>query len=194
MSTIYDFGIPGVGSGILHPKHKNRWRLTFANLGGGVDSQPISMNVIQTSRPKLSFKKIELHRYNSVAYVAGKHAWEPISCTIQDDVTGTATTVVQAQLQKQQWLVGAEGQWLAAAGEGSIYKYNANLDMLDGNDRVIERWTIEGCWFENVDYGDLDYSTGDPVEIKLTMSYDHARQTIGGYDQGPGLATGGAGV
>ena len=43
MSTINDIGIPGVGSGILQPRQKNRWRVTFANLGGGADSQPLSM-------------------------------------------------------------------------------------------------------------------------------------------------------
>jgi hypothetical protein len=193
MSTINDIGIPGVGSGILHPKHKNRWRVTFANMGGGTDSQPVSMQAITITRPKITMEKITQHRYNSVAYIAGKHSWEPSTLVLQDDVLGTATTVVQAQLQKQQWLIGAEGQWLAAAGEGSLYKFVTYLDMLDGNDQVIEKWTMEGCWLENVDYGDLDYSSGEPVQITLQVSYDHARQKIGGYSQGPGIATGGAG-
>lgn len=193
MSTINDIGIPGVGSGILHPKHKNRWRVTFANMGGGTDSQPVSMQAITITRPKITKEKITLHRYNSVAYIAGKHSWEPSTLVLQDDVLGTATTVVQAQLQKQQWLIGAEGQWLAAAGEGSLYKFVTYLDMLDGNDQVTEKWTMEGCWLENVDYGELDYSSGEPVQITLQVSYDHARQNIGGYSQGPGIATGGAG-
>lgn len=193
MSTINDIGIPGVGSGILHPKHKNRWRITFANMGGGADSQPVSMQATKVNRPHLKFEKVQLHRYNSVSYIAAKHSWETMPLTVQDDVTGTASQVIQAQLQKQQWLVGAEGQWLAAAGEGSLYKFVTYLDMLDGNDQVIEKWTVEGCWIEDSDWGEVAYETGDPVEIQLTISYDHARQTLGGYKQGPGIATGGAG-
>lgn len=193
MSTINDFGIPGVGSGILHPKHKNRWRVTFANLGGGADSQPLSTQAVTVSRPKVSFEEIELHRYNSRAWVAGKHSWEPMSLTIEDDVTGTASSVIQAQLQKQQWLIGAEGQWLAAAGEGSLYKFVTYLDMLDGNDQVIEKWTVEGCFIQNADYGDLDYAANEKVTISLSIRFDHARQIVGGYTQGPGVATGGAG-
>jgi hypothetical protein len=193
VSTINDIGIPGVGSGILHPKHKNRWRVTFANMGGGTDSQPVSMQAITFTRPKLTHEKITLHRYNSISYIAGKHSWEPFSLVLQDDVLGSASTVVQAQEQKQQWLIGAEGQWLAAAGEGSLYKFVSYLDMLDGNDQVIEKWTMEGCWIENVDYGELDYSSGEPVQITLSVSFDHARQNIGGYAQGQGIATGGAG-
>lgn len=193
MATINDIGIPGVGSGILHPKQKNRWRITFANLGGGVDAQPMSMQAITVTRPKLTFAKVELHRYNSISYIAGKHSWDPMTLVVQDDVTGSAATVLQAQMQKQQWLIGAEGQWLAAAGEGSIYKFVSYLDQLDGNDQVIEKWTVEGCWLESGNWGELDYSTGDPVQIELSVSFDHARQTLGGYNQGQGVATGGAG-
>lgn len=193
MSTINDIGIPGIGTGILHPKHKNRWRVTFANMGGGFDSQPVSMQATKISRPHLKFEKVQLHRYNSIAYIAAKHSWEPMSLTVQDDVTGTASRVLQAQLQKQQWLIGAEGQWMAAAGEGSLYKFVTYLDMLDGNDQVIEKWTVEGCWLEDTNWGDLAYETGDPVEIELSVSFDHARQVLGGYKQGKGIATGGAG-
>lgn len=193
MSTINDFGIPNVGTGILEPMRKNLWRVTFANMGGGTDSQPLSMQAVTITRPKLTHDKVTLHRYNSVSHVAGKHQFESVNLVVESDVKGTAATVIQAQLQKQQWLIGAEGQWLAKAGEGSLYKFVTYLEMLDGNKTVIERWTLEGCWLESVEWGDLDYSTGEQVKISMTISIDHARQSIGGYDQGPGVATGGAG-
>lgn len=190
MATLNDFGIPGVGSGIMHPKHKNRWRITFANLGGGIDSQPVSMQAVEVQRPTVSHGRIELHRYNSVAYVAGKHEWSPISLTLEDDILGAASTVVQAQLQKQQWLIGAEGQWLATAAEGSLYKFVTYMDSLDGNDQVVEKWILEGCWIEKSEYDTFDYSTADQMKISLSISYDHARQSIGGY-RGMGQALGG---
>jgi len=194
MSTINDFGIPGVGSGILQPKLKNRWRVTFANLGGGTNSQPLSMQAVTATRPTWSFDEVQLDRYNSRAWIGGKHTFEPMTVTFEDDVTGSASQVLQEQQQKQQWLIGAEGQWLAAAGEGSLYKFVTYLEMLDGNDVVIEKWTIEGCWIQNIDYTDLDYASSDAVQITTTLRYDHARQDIGGYNQGQGVATGGAGA
>lgn len=194
MATINDIGIPGVGSGILHPKQKNRWRVTFANLGGGTDSQPVSMQAITVSRPSLSFEEVQLDRYNSRAYIAAKHTWEELKITVQDDVTSSASAVIQAQLQKQQWLIGAEGQWLAAAGEGAKYKFVTYLAQLDGNDQVIETWTVEGCWIKTANYGELDYKDGEAVQIDLSLRFDHARQSLGGYTQGKGIATGGAGA
>ena len=193
MATINDLGIPGIGTGILQPKLKNRWRITFANLGGGVDSQPLSMQAITVTRPVLTMEEVQLDRYNSRAWVAGKHMFEPMTLTFEDDVTGSATRVIQEQLQKQQWLIGAEGPWLATAGEGSLYKFVTYLDLMDGNEQVIEKWTIEGCWFQNVDWTDLDYAASEAVQITTTIRYDHARQDVGGYNQGEGVATGGAG-
>ena len=194
MATINDIGIPGVGSGILQPKLKNKWRVTFANLGGGADSQPVSMQAITITRPTLSFEEVQLDRYNSRAWIAGKHTFEPVTLTLEDDVTGTASQVIQEQLQKQQWLIGAEGQWLASAGEGGLYKFVTYLDLLDGNEQVVEKWTMEGCWVQNADYTDLDFAASEAVQITLTLRYDHARQDIGGYAQGEGVATGGAGA
>jgi hypothetical protein len=193
MATINDIGIPGVGTGILQPKLKHRWRATFANLGGGTDAQPLSMQVVTFARPSVEFDEVQLDRYTSRAFVAGKYTWADTAITLQDDVTGSASAVIREQMQKQQWLIGAEGPWLAAAGEGSLYKFVTYLDMMDGNDQVIEKWTLEGCWLKSVDYTDLDYSSSDPVMINLTMRFDHARQDIGGYDQGQGVALGGAG-
>ena len=194
MATINDFGIPGAGAGILQPKQKHKWRVTFANLGGGADSQPLTVQAITITRPTITFEEVQLDRYNSRSFIAGKHTFEPMELVIEDDISGTASKVIQDQIQKQQWLIGAEGQWLASAGEGSLYKFVTNLDLLDGNDQAVERWTVEGCWFNSINYNDLDYAASDAVQISVTIRYDHARQDLVGYTQGQGVATGGAGA
>lgn len=190
MSTIRDIGVPGLGSGILQPKLKNRWRVIFNNIGGGSNSQPLSIQAVTVTRPNLSFEEVQLDRYNSRGYVAGKYTWEAMQITFEDDVTGGAARVIQEQIQAQQWLTGVEGAWLAAAPEGSAYKFTTVIDMLDGNEAVIEKWNVEGCWFQSVDYTDLDYSASDKVVINTTIRFDHAYQIIGPYDFGQGVAIG----
>ena len=193
MATINDFGIPGVGTGVLHPKLKFASRVTFANLGGGADAQPLSMQVITMTRPSITIDEVQLDRYNSRAWVGGKHTWDPLTLTVEDDITGTASQVIQEQMQAQQWLIGAEGPWLGRGEEGSLYKFVTYLDMLDGKEQVVEKWTMEGCWFQAVNWGDTDQSASEAVTIEMTIRYDHARQDIGGYAAGEGVATGGAG-
>ena len=190
MATINDIGIPELGTGILQPKMKNRWRLIFNNIGGGADSQPLSIQAVTVSRPSLSFEEVQLDRYNSRAYVAGKYTWEPCAIAFEDDVTSGAARIIQEQIQAQQYLTGVEGAWLAAAPEGSSYKFTTRLDMLDGNEAVIEQWHMEGCFLQAVDYTDLDYAASDKVMINCTVRFDHARQTVGPYNSGQGVATG----
>jgi hypothetical protein len=50
--------------------------------------------------------------------------------------------------------------------------------MLDGNETVVESWKYEGCWLKTVDWGEMDYATGDKVTIQLTVSVDHVRQVL----------------
>lgn len=191
MATLSDFGIPGVGTGILQPKLKNRWRVTFAGLGGGTDSQPLSMQMITFERPTLSFQEVELHRYNTVAWVAGKHSWAEINLVAEDDVAGTASNVLQTQLQQQQYLIGAAGPWLATAAEGSLYKFATFFDQLDGGTNVLETWTLEGCWLKSVKYDSGDYSSSEVMKLDISLRFDHARQSIPNYTDGPGSALGG---
>lgn len=191
MATIDDFGIPETGGpGLLQPKLKNRWRTTFINMGGGADSSPVSRQAVNVTRPNLSMQEVEIRRYNSVGWVAGQHTWEPMTISLEDDVGSLAARTIQEQIQKQQYLTGVEGPWLATAPEGSVYKFTTRLDLLDGNEAVLERWTVQGCWLSSVDYQDLDYNANDKVMINLTVRFDHAYQDFITYNGGPGMATG----
>jgi hypothetical protein len=192
MATIADIGIPGLGTGILQPKLKNRWMVTFADLGGvGNRTDPLSLQVVTFNRPKLSFAEVELHRYNSVAWVAGKHTWDETSLTVEDDIGGSATRVLQEQLQQQQWLIGPEGPWLGTAPTGSIYKFVTYVNMLDGMEQVVETWTLEGCWLKSVDYAELDYSSSEQIKLSITMRFDHAKQSLCVPPSAYGTALGG---
>ena len=193
MATITDFGIPGVSNGILQPKLKDAFRVTFANLGAGSDSQPVSAQIKSVDRPNLDFDEIQLDRYNSRAWVASKHTWQPINMVIEDDITGSATQVLQNQLQSQKFIIGAEGPYLARSPEGSQYKFVCYIDMLDGNDTILERWTLEGCWIKSCNWGNMAYADSDSMNIELTLRFDHARQDVVGFEDGQGVALGGPG-
>lgn len=195
MSTIADFGIPEVlTGGLLQPKLKDRWRVTFQGMGGGVNSSPISVAATTISLPTINFEEIEIHRYNSRSWIAGKSNYDPISLTFEDDVKGEAHKVVQEQIQKQKWLTGSEGPFLGTAPEGSLYKFVTVIDLLDGHEQVIDKWTLEGCWLASIQAGELDYAANEQLVVTLSIRFDHPRHDIGGYNAGQGVATGGPGV
>lgn len=183
MATLSQAGIAGVGNGVLHPKHKNRWRVLFQGLGGTLGStaggpNDLSLQVVTVTRPSISYEEVQLDRYNTRIYVAGKHTFEPCTMTVEDDVTNRATAAIQTQMERQQRLIGASGPWLNSEGTAFGYKFGMVLEMLDGNEAVAEAWKYEGCYLSALDYTDLDYSTGEKVTITLTIRFDHARQTL----------------
>ena len=183
MGTLSQAGIAGISTGVLHPKAQNRWRVLFTGLGGANGSSAsipndLSLQVITASRPSISYEEVQLHRYNSIIYVAGKHTFEPTALTVEDDITNRATNAIQTQMEMQQRLIGATGPWLNAAPTAFSYKFGMQLEMLDGNEAVVEAWKYEGCFIQSVNYGSLDYATGEAVKIDLTIRFDHARQVL----------------
>ncbi len=194
MATLTDVGgLPGVGSGFLQPKQKNKWKVSFLGFAELPSAIPLSLQAKKVTRPELTFETHELHRYNSRASVLGKHKFGDLELTLIDDIGSTASKVIQTQLQRQQYIIGAEGPYLAASQEGSFYKFATVIEMLNGNDLVLESWTYEGCMIKAHKLDELDYETSDILTINLTLSIDHAFQCFPSSVK-DNLALGGAGI
>lgn len=185
-------GIPGGGSGILHPKLKNKWRVTFLDIGrlvSGHNSRNLTMQALTMTRPSLEFEEVTQHRYNSVAYVAGKYSWSALQLTVEDDITGLAVRNVIAQLETQQRLIGVDldGRWLNTAATGSDYKFGLKLEELDGDEGVVDSTIYEGAWIQAAEFGDLDYSASEASTIQLTIRFDAVRKIVSGDGYGTSL-------
>jgi hypothetical protein len=182
MAVLSDVGNDVQNLGIYQPKLKNRWRLTFIGIGANsADGDFMTVQAITAERPKLSFEKITLDRYNSRVYIAGKHSFDPMNMVFEDDTGGLVSQALQNQLEKQQNIIAATpSALLPASPAGELYKFAVRIDILDGNETIFESWSVEGAWIENVDYTDLDYAASEVIKINLTVSYDHARQRLTG--------------
>ena len=185
----------GNTSSLLMPKLQFRFRLLFENFGTGEGVAELTRQVIDCSRPNLSFAKITIPVYNSTIYMAGKHTWNTMSINLRDDASGAISRLVSQQLQKQ--LNFAEQ---ASAASGADYKFMLKLDMLDGGNGVVapvvlEQWDLQGCYLESVNYNTVNYGTSEVVTLALTVQYDNALQLINGSLQtlySPRNPTGGA--
>lgn len=187
MSLITDFGVNGFGNEILQPQYKNRWRLRFIGINGSND-EALTLMAVTADRPKLTFEEIVIDRYNSRAYLAGKHSFDPISVTFEPDIGGRVQNILQAQIESQQKIIGMSGApRQPAAARGQDYKFAIEMTLLDGDQVELERWLIEGVWIANIDQGDLDYAASETIKVTVSFRFDHARQDILGI---PGRATG----
>lgn len=163
--------------GLLMPKLKFRFRVTFENFGVDPITTELTKQVVDFKRPTLSFEEILIPVYNSKVYLAGKPTWEPVTCTLRDDATGGVSKRVGEQMQKQ-----FDFMEQASASSGIDYKFITKFEVLDGGNganqpNVLETWEMYGCYISNADYGDANYGTNDPMTIALTIRYDNAIQT-----------------
>lgn len=182
--ALYDvnFGVTRSDAGILQPKLKHRWKLEFVGIGGGGDSTILTRQAIQFERPKLQFEEIQLDRYNSKAWIAGKHTFQPITVTFEDDHGSAVAQTLQRQVEQTQRLIApVNGDLLGSAAGGQDYKFTLKAYMLDGDyngESPLEIWHLTGMWCQNLDYGDMDYAANEAVKITATFRYDHANQVL----------------
>jgi hypothetical protein len=168
----------GAGSqGLLMPKLKYRFKVTLLNFGTGETVTELTKQVIDFTRPSVSFEDIPLEIYNSRVYVAGKHTWESLTLNVRDDASGLVSKLVGQQLQKQ-----FDFQEQASAASGIDYKFVTRCEILDGsngtlqNNNILETWEMYGCYVQQANYNDLNYGTNEAVTITLTIRFDNATQ------------------
>jgi hypothetical protein len=175
--------------GLLMPKLKYRFRVTFLGLGVTQPTTELTKQVMDFSRPNVTFDNIDLPIYNSTIRLAGKHSWADITCNLRDDAGGNVSRLVGEQLQKQ-----LDFMEQSSAASGIDYKFTTVFEVLDGGNGVnvpiaLETWTIMGCYLQGVNYGDANYGTGtEPMTVAMTIRYDNAMQTTTGADVGVGAS------
>lgn len=162
--------------GLLMPKLKYRFRITFLNFGISSPTTELTKQVMDFSRPSVSFEDITLDIYNSKVRLAGKHSWEDITINLRDDAAGQVSRMVGEQLQKQ-----LDFQEQASAASGIDYKFSMVCEILDGGNGLIapvalETWEMYGCFITSANYNDLNYAESAPVTIALTIRFDNATQ------------------
>mgnify|MGYP000894250052 CR=1 FL=1 len=173
------FGVPiedanGTGAGIMMPKLKYRFRVSFhAPFGGETRSTTLTQNVQSVGRPAVAYAEQEIHSYNSIVYLQGKHSWSPIDIVVRDDISNSVSKAIGAQVQRQ---VNHFQQTTTASAND--FKFGVSVQVLDGtaSNAPTEEWFLEGCFLTNVAYGDHDYSAAEAQQITLTLRFDNALQ------------------
>ena len=172
--------------GLLMPKLQYRFRVTLENFGVSTPTTELTKQVIDVTRPNVSFEQMTIDVYNSRVYLAGKHTWEPITLNLREDVNNNVQKLVGEQLQKQ-----FDFYEQSSAASGLDYKFVTRIEILDGGNgantpTVLETFELYGCYVEGANYNQLSYSNStDPVSIELGIRYDNAIQS----PQGTGIGT-----
>jgi len=191
MGVLSKFGVPDGSPGnvaTLMPKLQYRFRVTFGNMGGNSSENTVlTRQIISVTRPQLTHDEMILDVYNSRIYLAGKHTWSPITVILRDDVSNKAIKLVDQQLQNQLNHATQSG-----AKSGAQYKFDMGIETLEGDDKptVLDYWFLDGCYIQDIQYGDSNYATSEPQQLTMTIKFDNAahgsgeQPTSGNYEDG----------
>lgn len=194
VATLSKFTVPlasdqsASNQGLLMPKLSYRFRLILENFGVSTPRTELTKQVVDVTRPSLTFDETILDVYNSRVYLAGKHTWEPITINLRDDVNNSVTKLCGEQIQKQ-----FDFFEQSSASSGTDYKFTGRIEMLDGGNganavSVLETWELYGAYVQNINYNTVAYNTSDPATITLSVRYDNAIQAPRGTGVGTAVA------
>ena len=194
VATLSKFTVPlasdqsASNQGLLMPKLQYRFRLILENFGVSTPRTEITKQVIDVTRPNLTFDETILDVYNSRVYLAGKHTWDPLTINIRDDVNNSVTRLCGEQIQKQ-----FDFFEQSSASSGTDYKFTGRIEMLDGGNganavTVLETWELYGAYVQNINYNTMAYKTSEPAQITLSVRYDNAIQAPRGTGVGTAVA------
>jgi len=174
--------------GLLMPKLKYRFRVIFENIGVSTPRTELTKQVMDFTRPTVSFEAIDVPIYNSTIKLAGKYSWGDLTCQVRDDAGGLVSRLVGEQLQKQ-----LDFMEQSSAAAGIDYKFLTRFEVLDGGNGAnepiaLETWEIYGCYLSEVNYGSMDYGTSEVATISMTIRFDNAVQTPVGSGVGAVVA------
>ena len=132
-----------------------------------IDGIPAYM-IKTAQRPQIQFDEVELNHMNVTRYVKGKGKWQQLQITLYDPIVPSASQAVM------EWVRLGHESVTGRDGYSDFYKKDVTFNVLGPVGDKIEEWTLKGAYITDAQFGDLDFSSSDPVEITLTLRYDYA--------------------
>jgi hypothetical protein len=132
-----------------------------------IDGIP-SFMIKTANRPKLESEVVELDHINLKRKIKGKSNWTDITITLYDPIVPSGAQSVM------EWIRSGHESITGRDGYADFYKKNIDFYMLGPVGDKVEQWKIVGAFISSAEFGDVDWSSNDPVMISLTITYDYA--------------------
>ena len=141
------------------PKLQNRYVLLIEGIP--------AFTIKTAGRPSIEFETVEIDHINTKRYVAGKPSWGTIDLTLNDPITPSAAQTTM------EWVRLHYESTTCAMGYLENYKKDITIQVLGPPGDIVEQWIGKRAYITSAEFGDLDWSSNDPVEISMTLQCDH---------------------
>jgi hypothetical protein len=121
-----------------------------------------------SAKPSIANGEITLDHINVQRYVKGKSVWNTIAVSLYDAIVPSGAQAVM------DWVRLHHESATGRDGYSSYYKKLIKLRQLSPLGEVIEEWQLNGTYIVDANFGTLDWSSEEVVNIELTLRYDWA--------------------
>jgi hypothetical protein len=121
-----------------------------------------------SAKPSMTNGEVTLDHINVQRYVKGKSVWNNISVTLYDAIVPSGAQAVM------DWVRLHHESYTGRDGYSSYYKKEIKLRQLSPLGEIIEEWILNGAFIVDTNFGSLDWSSEDVVNIEMTLRYDWA--------------------
>ena len=142
------------------PKLKNRYIMDIEGIN--------AYTVKAMNRPSLESEEVALPHMNVTRYVKGRTQWQPIDITLYDPI------VPSAAQQVIEWIRLSHESVTGRDGYSDFYKKNITFNLVGPVGDIVEEWELVGAYIATANFGELDFTASEPVDITLTLRYDYA--------------------
>ena len=143
----------------FEPKVQNR----FVLYADGIPS----FMVKNVSAPNFTDESIKLDHINTYRKIRGKREWGDMDLTLYDPITPSGAQAVM------DWARISYESVTGRAGYSDLYKKDLTLNILGPVGDIVSEWVIKGAFITSVNQGSLDWSSGEAIELSVTVAMDY---------------------
>jgi len=168
----------------LEPKRQYRWLFSFGQKEGVLPAYICR----KVDKPTFNVTESEHTFLNHKFYYPGRVEWQEVSVTIVDPIDLDAANALQEIIQDAGYripndmdssLSSDQLQTISKKKFADDVMGNVFIKQIDAAGVIVETWQLMNTWIKSVDFGALDYTADELVEITLQLRYDYAKQWKG---------------
>jgi hypothetical protein len=131
-----------------------------------VDGIP-SYLIKKADAPGITMNEIKLDHINVYRKLKGKAEWKNISVTLHNPISPSGQQTVM------EWVRLHHESVTGRDGYSDFYKKDVSMSLLGPVGDIVTEWIIKGAFITEAGFGTYDWSSGDPVEITMTLGMDY---------------------
>ncbi len=135
----------------------------FVMEAGGIPS----FMVKAANRPKYTSETVVLDHINVKRKIKGKSDWSDLTITLYDPIVPSGAQAVM------EWIRTSHESITGRDGYADFYKKDVSIYALGPVGDKVEEWKLVGAFVSAAEFGDMDWSSNDPVNITVTLSMDY---------------------